>query len=157
MDLRIVTYFELCHFKIVSSHLNLRKSQFLDLDLCNFLRGFGMVDFFCCPSTQIHHPLLAPSVLIILLNKLLNRGNRNIKLGIKRTYVSDWIMKAWLQWVSTGPMLSVSLVPRLWSSPPRTMGDCLCLPKHQTSNERQLTIVYYLYTILLYNVNTKSK
>ena len=25
-------------------------------------------------------------------------------------------------------MLSVSLVPRLWSSPPRTMGYCLCLP-----------------------------
>ena len=81
MDLRIVTYFELCHFKTVISHLNLRKSQFLDLDLCNILRGFGMVDFFCCPSThdQFHHPLLAPSVLIILLNKLLNRGNRNIK------------------------------------------------------------------------------
>ena len=79
MDLRIVTVFELCHFKTVISHLNLRKSQFLDLDLCNFLRGFGMVDFFCCPSTQFHHPLLAPSVLIILLNKLLNRGNRNIK------------------------------------------------------------------------------
>ena len=79
MDLRIVTYFELCHFKIVSSHLKLRKSQFLDLDLCNILRGFGMVDFFCSPSTQFHHPWLAPSVLIILLNKLLNRGNRNIK------------------------------------------------------------------------------
>ena len=79
MDLRIVTYFELCHFKTVISNLNLRKSQFLDLDLCNILRGFGMVDFFCCPSTQFHHPLLAPSVLIILLNKLLNRGNRNIK------------------------------------------------------------------------------
>ena len=33
-----------------------------------------------------------------------------------------------LQWVSKGPMLSVSLVPRLWPSPPRTMGDCLHLP-----------------------------
>jgi len=79
MDLRIVTYFELCHFKTVISHLNLRKSQFLDLDLCNFLRGFGMVDFFCRPPTQFHHPWLAPSVFIILLKKLLNRGNRNIK------------------------------------------------------------------------------
>ena len=34
-------------------------------------------------------------------------------------------MKTWLQWVSKGPMLSVSLVPRLWPSPPRTMSDCL--------------------------------
>lgn len=36
-----------------------------------------MVDFFCRPPTQIHHPWL--SVFIILLNKRLNRGNRNIK------------------------------------------------------------------------------
>ena len=79
MDLRIVTYFELCHFKTVISHLNLRKSQFLDLGLCNFPEGFGWVDFFYCPPTQIHHPWLAPIVFIILLNKLLNRGNSNIK------------------------------------------------------------------------------
>ena len=38
-----------------------------------------MVDFFCRPPTQIHHPGLVPSVFIIPLNKLLNRGNRNIK------------------------------------------------------------------------------
>ena len=37
-------------------------------------------------------------------------------------------MKTWLHWVPTGPMLRVSLVPRLWPSPPRTRGDCLCLP-----------------------------
>ena len=79
MDLRIVTVFELCYFKTDISHLNLRKSQFLDLGLCNILRGFGWVDFFCRPPTQIHHPWLAPIVFIILLNKLLNRGNRNIK------------------------------------------------------------------------------
>ena len=36
-------------------------------------------------------------------------------------------MKTWL-WVSKGPMLSASLVPRLWPFPPRTMGDCLHLP-----------------------------
>ena len=37
-------------------------------------------------------------------------------------------MKTWLQWVSKGPRLSASLVPKLWPSPPRTMGDCLHLP-----------------------------
>ena len=37
-------------------------------------------------------------------------------------------MKTWLEGVSKGPMLSVSLVPRLWPSPHRTMGDCLHLP-----------------------------
>ena len=33
-------------------------------------------------------------------------------------------MKTRLQWVSKGYMLSLSLVPRLWPFPPRTMGDC---------------------------------
>ena len=42
-------------------------------------------------------------------------------------YLSGF-MKTWLQWVSKGRMLSVSLVPRLWPSLPRTMGDCLHLP-----------------------------
>ena len=37
-------------------------------------------------------------------------------------------MKTWLQWVSKGPVLSVPLVPRLWPSPPRTMGDYLRVP-----------------------------
>ena len=37
-------------------------------------------------------------------------------------------MKTCFQWVSKGPMLSVSLVPRLGTLPPRTMGDCLHLP-----------------------------
>ena len=37
-------------------------------------------------------------------------------------------MKTCFQWVSKGPMLSVSLVPRLGTFPPRTMGDCLHLP-----------------------------
>ena len=46
---------------------------------------------------------------------------------IVKVYMTEF-MKTWLQWVSTGPMLSVSLVPRLWPSPPRTMGDCLHLP-----------------------------
>ena len=43
------------------------------------------------------------------------------------------VMKTWLQWVSTGPMLSASLVPRLWPSPPRTMSDCLRLPLSSTT------------------------
>ena len=43
-------------------------------------------------------------------------------------YIVTGFMKTWLQWVSKGPMLSASLVPRLWPSPPRTMGDCLHLP-----------------------------
>ena len=43
-------------------------------------------------------------------------------------YLSGF-MNTWLQWVSKCPMLSAFfLVPRLWPSPPRTMGDCLHLP-----------------------------
>ena len=33
---------------------------------------------------------------------------------------------------SKGPMLRASLAPRLWPSPPRTMGDCLHLPLSST-------------------------
>ena len=43
-------------------------------------------------------------------------------------------MNIWLQWVSKCPMLIASfLIPRLWPSPPRTMGDCLHVPLSSAS------------------------
>ena len=58
MDLRIVTVFELCYFKTDISHLNLRKSQFLDLGLCNFPEGFW-VGRFLLSTANSNPPSLA--------------------------------------------------------------------------------------------------
>ena len=64
-------------------------------------------------------------------HQVLARAGNTVLLGPgcrkDLNYLSGF-MKTWLQWVSKGRMLNVSLVPRLWPSPSRTMGDCLHLP-----------------------------
>ena len=44
-----------------------------------------------------------------------------------KRWCDSWVNQS-LKWVSKAPMLRASLVPRLWPSPPRTMGDRLHLP-----------------------------
>ena len=48
-------------------------------------------------------------------------------LDRENIYLTE-LMSTWLQWVSTGPQLSMPLVPRLSPSPPRTLTNCLRLP-----------------------------
>ena len=44
-----------------------------------------------------------------------------------KRWCDSWVNQS-LKWVSKAPMLRASLIPRLWPSPPRTMGDRLHLP-----------------------------
>ena len=66
-------------------------------------------------------------------------------------YLSGF-MKTWLQRVSKGPTLSVSLVPRLWPSPPKTMGDCLHLPR--VKDVFYLKLFYHICQVTSYAKRT---